>query len=140
MSRNLEVEIEIPIRFSEVDSLRIVWHGNYIKYFEDAREAFGKKYQFGYLDVFEAGFVTPLVHIHCDYKKPLKYGDTVIAKAIFQNTEAAKIIFKYELYNYNTKELVATGETIQVFLTVQSQELYIITPEFMCNWKKKWIK
>ena len=31
---------EIIVRFSEVDSMRIVWHGNYLKYFEDGRESF----------------------------------------------------------------------------------------------------
>ena len=33
----------LEIRFSEVDSMKIVWHGSYAKYFEDAREAFGKE-------------------------------------------------------------------------------------------------
>ena len=41
---------EIPVRFSEVDSLQIVWHGHYIEYMEEAREAFGKKYGLSYLD------------------------------------------------------------------------------------------
>ena len=31
------------VRFSEVDSMKIVWHGEYIRYFEDGREAFGLK-------------------------------------------------------------------------------------------------
>ena len=35
---------QILIRFSEVDSMSIVWHGSYVQYFEDAREAFGRKY------------------------------------------------------------------------------------------------
>ena len=41
--------IPINIRFHEVDSLRIVWHGHYLKYFEDGREAFGRKYGIGYM-------------------------------------------------------------------------------------------
>ena len=40
----LQAEKEIEIRFSEVDSMNIVWHGSYVLYLEDAREAFGKKY------------------------------------------------------------------------------------------------
>lgn len=41
----------IPVRFSEIDSLGILWHGHYIKYFEDGREAFGAEYNLGYMDV-----------------------------------------------------------------------------------------
>ena len=40
----LKNTVEIPIRFSEVDSLHVVWHGHYVKYFEDGREAFGKDF------------------------------------------------------------------------------------------------
>ena len=40
----LSESIKIRVRFSEVDSIRMVWHGNYVTYLEDAREAFGRKY------------------------------------------------------------------------------------------------
>ena len=50
----LSSKIEIPIRFSEVDSLRVVWHGHYVKFFEDGRETFGKEFGLGYLDIFNA--------------------------------------------------------------------------------------
>jgi len=43
---------QIIVKFSEVDSLRVVWHGHYVRYFEDGREAFGKQYNLGYLDIF----------------------------------------------------------------------------------------
>ncbi len=49
MSRILSASKELEIRFSEVDSMNIVWHGSYPLYFEDAREAFGKKYGLGYM-------------------------------------------------------------------------------------------
>ena len=48
---NLSESLIITVRFSETDPLGIVWHGNYIKYFEDGREAFGRKYRISYLDV-----------------------------------------------------------------------------------------
>lgn len=48
----LTAELEFDVRFSEVDSMNVVWHGSYPLYFEDAREAFGKKYDFGYLLIF----------------------------------------------------------------------------------------
>ena len=107
---------EIMVRFSEVDSLHLVWHGHYLRYFEDGREAFGAKYGLGYLDVHQCGFVTPIVKTLCDYKSPLRYGDGVRIETEYIDTKAAKIIFRYKIYNKQTGQLAAVGETIQVFL------------------------
>ena len=52
---------EIEVRFHEVDSLRIVWHGNFIKYFEIGREAFGKEFGLTYMQVYDHGFFMPIV-------------------------------------------------------------------------------
>ena len=69
---------EVSVRFSEVDSLNIVWHGNYLKYFEDGREAFGNEFGLGYLEVYKNGLLIPVVRIECDYKHPVTYGETII--------------------------------------------------------------
>ena len=53
--RELKTSKEFEIRFSEVDSMNIVWHGSYMMYFEDAREAFGREYGIAYLDIFGNG-------------------------------------------------------------------------------------
>lgn len=45
----LKASKEVEIRFSEVDSMNVVWHGSYPLYFEDAREAFGKKFGLAYM-------------------------------------------------------------------------------------------
>lgn len=124
------------VRFSEVDSLHMVWHGTYIRYFEDGREAFGMQYGLGYLQVHKHGFVTPIVKAVCDYKRPLKYGDHIRIETRFVNSEAAKLIFQYTIYNVSTKEVAATGETIQVFLDGNG-ELQLTNPPFFEAWKKE---
>jgi acyl-CoA thioester hydrolase len=57
------------IKFSEVDSLRVVWHGYYVRYFEDGRESFGKQYGLGYLDIYEHGFAVPLIDLDVKFKQ-----------------------------------------------------------------------
>ena len=52
----LKTETEILVRFNEADPLGIVWHGHYIRYFEDGREDFGKSYGIGYLDFYNEWF------------------------------------------------------------------------------------
>jgi acyl-CoA thioester hydrolase len=130
----LSEEIEVSVKFSEVDSLTIVWHGHYVRYFEDGREAFGLKYDMGYMDIYNHGSTSPIVKVICDYKKPLKYGDIAIVKAQYVDCDAAKLIFKFEIRRKSNLELIATGETIQV-LVDQNGDLSLTIPDFVQEWK-----
>jgi acyl-CoA thioester hydrolase len=137
MSKHLFEKISISVRFNESDPLGIVWHGHYIRYFEDGREAFGSKYGVGYLDFFDQGWVIPVVSIQCDYKLPLRYGERVIVEAQYVPCEAAKLKFNYRLYNEKTGQLIATGSTVQVFLDRHTSVLHLTNPPFFENWKRK---
>lgn len=125
------------VRFNEVDSLGITWHGHYVRYFEDGREAFGAEHGLGYLDYYRHGLATPIVSLHCDYKRPLRYGDTALIETRFVDHPAAKVHFEYRILNADTNELVASGTTVQVFLDVESRELLLNTPDFFENWKQQ---
>lgn len=127
---------EIEIRFSEVDSMGIVWHGAYAKYFEDAREEFGKKFDLGYLKIFGEGFYAPLVNLDFSYKWPLVYGDIAVVEVIYKNTDAAKICFDYNIFCKKDNVLVTTGSTIQVFLDKKYQLIWN-NPDFYQKWKEK---
>ena len=137
MKRELTNRTDIQVRFNEADPLGIVWHGHYIRYFEDGREAFGATHGLKYLDVYKQGFITPIVNVQCDFKKSLKYGDTVIVETKYIPTEAAKLKFTYRLFNAVSGVLVATGSSIQVFLGKEDSVLQLSNPPFFEEWKKK---
>ena len=59
----LKASKDIEIRFSEVDSMNVVWHGSYALYFEDARETFGAQYGLEYLTIAGNGYFAPLVEL-----------------------------------------------------------------------------
>ena len=136
MSRELHVSKEINIRFSEVDSLGIVWHGHHVKYFEDGREEFGKRFDLGYMDVYRKGYFLPITSIQCDYKRPIEYEKTLIVEVKYIPSLAAKVIFEYTLYDKESGDKLATGKTIQVFLD-KKRELQLISPEFYIAWKQE---
>ncbi|HNU86742.1 MAG TPA: acyl-CoA thioesterase [Ferruginibacter sp.] len=137
MTKELSCKKEILVRFNEADPLGIVWHGHYIRYFEDGREAFGETHGLKYLDVYQQGFVIPVVNVQCDFKKSLRYGDRVIVETIYVPCEAAKMKFTYRLFNAATGHLVATGSSVQVFLSKDDSLLQLSNPPFFEDWKKK---
>ena len=127
----------ILVKFNEADPLGIVWHGHYVRYFEDGREAFGEKYGLRYLDIFNYGYTVPIVKVECNYKRSLRYGDRVIVNVKYVDTPAAKIKFVYTLYNAATGELVADGSSVQVFLDTETSTLQLTIPPFFEAWKKQ---
>lgn len=131
----LSTYTDIRVRFNETDSLGIVWHGHYIKYFEDGREAFGREHGIDYLLIKKNALATPIVKFVCENKLPLRYGEIFTVKTTFINHPAAKIIFVYTLYNAQ-KQIVCTGETTQVFTDTKGN-LILNNPPFYENWKKK---
>ena len=135
----LSAETEIRVRFSEVDMLTIVWHGHYVQYLEEGRQAFGEKYGLGYMQVYDQGFSIPIVKLNIDYKNSLKFEDSAIVETKFVNTDAAKLIFHYIIKNKHTGKLIATAETVQVFVDKEGQ-LSLTNPDFFSVWKKKWIR
>ncbi len=135
--KKLITRTEVLVRFNEADPLGIVWHGHYIRYFEDGREAFGIMHGLSYLDVYKHGFVIPVVSVQCDFKRSLRYGDKVIVETKYIPCEAAKMKFTYRLFNAATDELVATGSSVQVFLDKNESVLQLANPPFFEEWKKK---
>ena len=75
--------------------------------------------------------------MHCDYSKPLRYGDTVIVQAIFVNCAAAKMMFDYKIFEASKRTLVAKGSSVQVFVDLKSFQLQLTLPAFFEEWKRK---
>lgn len=135
--KKLSASKPFEIRFSEVDSMNIVWHGSYPLYFEDAREAFGQKFGLGYMTIFSNGYYAPLVEMSFKYKKPLVYESKPTIVITYIPTESAKIVFEYEIIDADNGTVYATGKTVQVFMD-KDYQLVWENPEFYQEWKERW--
>ena len=136
MAKRLIDRTEVKVRFGEVDSMGIVWHGNYVKYIEEGRESFGKKYGISYLDIYSNNVMAPVVNMNVDFKKQVKYGDMLIVETEFIETPAAKIKFDFRIFRKSDKELVVTAQSTQVFIDL-NHDMLLYPPEFVLDWKKK---
>ncbi len=131
---NLRSVLKLNVNFHECDPLQIVWHGNYLKYFEECREDFCRNHGISYLDAIKNGFSTPIVKSNCEHKASLKYGDQFEIETTFINSAAARMTFDYRIFL--SEKLVCTGQTTQVFLN-EKGELQLYNPPFFLDWKQK---
>lgn len=136
MSRELVVEKELEIRFSEVDMMGVVWHGNYPLYLEDAREAFGAEFGLSYELYIRENVFVPIVKMDVDYKRPVRFGMRPVIRIEYVPTDAAKVIFDYKLYDKESGDVFLTARTVQVFMD-RDYKLMWFSPDFYTQWKRQ---
>ena len=136
MSRELVVEKELEIRFSEVDMMGVVWHGNYPLYLEDAREAFGAEFGLSYALYLKENVFVPIVKMDVDYKRPVRFGMRPVIRIEYVPTDAAKVIFDYKLYDKESGDVFLTARTVQVFMD-RDYKLMWFSPDFYTQWKQQ---
>lgn len=135
----LSETIKVRVRFSEVDSIRMVWHGNYVQYLEDAREAFGRKYSLEYLRFYDNGFLIPMYDLHMRYVRSASVDDILSVKITWKDVPGAKIVFQYEIRRDSDSELILSAESVQLFTDLEGN-LELVCPQFYEDWKAKWMK
>ena len=132
----LSVEKPFEIRFNEVDMMGVVWHGAYPVYLEDAREAFGARYGLSYHLYIAERTAAPVVEMHLNYRRALRYGMKPVVRITYIPTEAAKILFNYEIIDSADGAVCLTASTVQVFTGFDGRLLWE-SPAFYEDWKTK---
>jgi acyl-CoA thioester hydrolase len=128
----LSAEIEFNVEFYDVDSMRIVWHGNYIKYFEMVRCVLLDKIGYNYCDMEKSGWIFPLTGVSAKFVNSLFFQDRVRAKAVLTEYENC-IKIKYELYNAKTGKLCTKGESTQMAVSIATGESSLMCPPIFIN-------
>jgi len=131
------VSFEFQVPFYDLDGIQMVWHGNYVKYMEDAREKFGAKYGFEYLHIFNSGYLAPVVDMHIKYRNSARISDTLRMSITYIPTRAAKMVFRYEIVRPSDNALIIEAETTQLFVS-RSGEFEPANPDFYAEWKERW--
>ena len=132
----------VRVRFQEVDSMQIVWHGHYVTYFEDARRGFGRRYGLDYPVFLENRIGAPVVALRVDFLSPARANDMLDVEARLYKSEGAQLEFGYQVKRAETNILLATGVSKQVFTTLEG-ELLLTWPALMLEryeaWKDLWV-
>ncbi len=140
MIKDLETTLthtkRIQVRFSEVDSIRTVWHGNYVQYLEDAREEWGRHYGLGYMTLFENGFYAPVYELSLHYRQVATVNDILLVYIVYCKSIGGKITFHYIVNRESDNALILTAESVQLFTTMGG-EFYPACPDFYSRWQQE---
>ena len=114
-----EHTIQVRVRYSETDQMGVVYHGNYLPYFEIGRVEWLRNKGISYKSMEEGGIALPIVSLTLNYKKPARYDDLLIVKTIFKSQVSVKLEFECEIRN-EQGDLLTTGYFLLVFVDIKT--------------------
>ncbi|NVM52518.1 MAG: acyl-CoA thioesterase [Candidatus Helarchaeota archaeon] len=129
-------DVEIKVRYSETDQMGLVYHANYIIWFNIARDELMRQFGVSITKWEGLGYLFPVVEVHCYYKYPARYGDVVIIKATTELSSVPKIQVNYEVLHKKTKRHLATGKTVNV-ITTKDGRLLLRMPDILLGKKNE---
>lgn len=110
---------QIRVRYSETDQMGVVYHGNYLPYFEIGRVEWLRNQGISYKSMEENGIALPIVNIVISYKKPARYDDLLTITTTFKSQTSVKIEFECKIEN-EMGELLTTADFILVFVDMKT--------------------
>ncbi len=128
----LSAEIEFEVQFYDVDSMRVVWHGNYIKYYEKARCELLKKLDYNYLQMEESGYLWPIVDIRLKYTASAVLEQFIKVKASLVEYES-RLKIEYLITDAKSGQVLNKGYSIQVAVDMESQEMQYESPAVLLD-------
>lgn len=123
----ISAEVIIRIQLYDLDPMRIVWHGNYPRFLEQARTALFEKITFGYREMSESEFAWPIVDMRIKYVRPINPTQTIRVTATLVEYEN-RLKTSYLITDAGTEEILTRAHTIQVTVNRASNELCFETP------------
>lgn len=126
----LTVAHEIDVQFYDVDAMRVVWHGNYVKYIEDARCQLLRKFNYDYNDMEDSGYVWPIVDMRLKYVKSAEFGNKIRVEATLVEYET-RLKISYRIFNAETNQILTKAYTVQVAVNIESNEMQFESPAIL---------
>ena len=126
--KQIITKTQIKVPFYDLDPMNIVWHGNYVKYLEEARCDFFSKLKYTYDDMYKDGIMYPIAKMEMKFIKSATFGQKIVVKAILDSIEPSLDI-RYEIKDSVTGEMLFKAKTMQIGVDFHSKTSIYEAPE-----------
>lgn len=123
----ISADIIVKTQFYDLDPMEIVWHGNYARFFEQARCALLDKLDYNYQQMSESGFAWPIVDMRIKYVRPLRFPQNVKVIATLVEYEN-RLRIDYVIRDIENNERLTKGYTVQVAVDKKTEEMLFQSP------------
>ncbi|WP_102390600.1 acyl-CoA thioesterase [Enterovibrio norvegicus] len=123
----LQAEVTLRTAFQDADPMGVIYHGNYFRFFEEARRAMMEQLDYGYMAMKESGYMWPIIDAAVRYVKPIKFDQSIIVTARLTEWEN-RLRTDYVIYDASTRKRLTKGHTIQVAVSIDTEEMCFVSP------------
>jgi len=109
----IQSRVQVTVRYAETDMMGIVYHANYLPWFEVARTALLREQGFPYRQLEADGYRIPVLEVAAKFVRPALYDDTLTIVATMKEKPLLRIRLEYEVFR--GEELLATGHSSHAF-------------------------
>jgi acyl-CoA thioester hydrolase len=124
------VELAVRVRYAETDSMGVVYHANYLVWFEMGRSEFCRTRGFNYRDLEASGYYLVVSEAKCTYRKPARYDEVVRVRTVLHALRRRSICFRYQVLRNESRETLVEGETKHLCLDAAGRVKVIPDPYF----------
>ena len=130
-----DVIIEVP--FHDVDTMNVVWHGHYLKYFEIARCKLLDQFHYNYNQMRESGYAWPVIESHVRYVQGIEFEQKIRVRAILKEWEN-RLKIEYLIFDAVSGRKLTKGYTSQGAVHIEQCEMCFQSPQVLLDCLKAW--
>ena len=125
----MKITVFHQVAFNEMDPMGVVWHGNYVNYFELARSALLAKIGLTYTDMQQRGHYWPVVKLRCKYIKSATLDHRLAITAELKDYTNS-LTMSFINRDAESGDILTKGETMQMAVDVRTGSTSIVNPDY----------
>ncbi len=119
-TKRISGETKLRVRYAETDQMGVVYHSNFVIWFEVGRVELLRQLGFQYRDMEQQDDChIPVVDLRVRYKVPAQYDEEIVIRTEIRNVRSSLLHFTYEVFRESDRTLLATGETMHIIVDKQ---------------------
>ncbi len=133
----LQCEVTLITSFQDADPMGVVYHGNYFRYFEEARRELLDKIAYGYLSMNDSGFMMPVIDTRVKYVKAIPFNHRIRVHAQLTEWEN-RLRIDYVIFDADNGQRMCKAHTTQVAVERATQEMCFVSPSVFTEKVSHW--
>lgn len=133
----LESEVTLFTSFQDADPMGVIYHGNFFRFFEEARRVLMDKIDYGYLKMNESGYMWPIIDTRVKYVKAIPFNHQIRVHAKLTEWEN-RLRVDYVIYDAQTNQRMCKAHTTQVAVSIKEQEMCFASPKVFIDKVNQW--
>jgi acyl-CoA thioester hydrolase len=131
-------QITCEVAFHDVDLTQVVWHGQYLRYLENARWALMRAVDFDLPRMMDSGYLWPVVDLRVRYVRAARYQDRLQVRASLVEWQQ-RLTINYLITDLANGEAVARAQTSQVAVSPPRNEMLLAVPRCLTERVEKFL-